>query len=37
MIKRVSILTLLGLVIGGVVGVLAAGFVEAVLWLNDLF
>jgi CIC family chloride channel protein len=37
MIKRVSILTLLGLVIGGVVGVLAVGFVEAVLWLNDLF
>lgn len=37
MIKRVSVLTLLGLVTGGVVGVLAVGFVEAVLWLNDLF
>jgi CIC family chloride channel protein len=37
MIRRVSILTLLGIVIGGVVGVLAVGFVEAVLWLNDLF
>lgn len=37
MIGRISILTLLGLVIGGVVGVLAVGFVEAVLWTNDLF
>lgn len=37
MIKQVSTLTVLGLVIGGVVGVLAVGFVEAVLWLNDLF
>jgi CIC family chloride channel protein len=36
MIKRVSTLTLLGLVVGGVVGVLAVGFVEAVLRLNDL-
>ena len=36
MIKRVSTLTLLGLSIGGVVGVMAVGFVEAVLWLNDL-
>lgn len=36
MIKRVSALTLLGLVVGGVVGLLAVGFVEAVLWLNDL-
>lgn len=35
MIKRVSILTLLGLVIGGVVGVLAVGFLEAVLWMNE--
>ncbi len=35
MIKRVTILTLLGLVIGGIVGMLAVGFVEAVLWLND--
>ena len=37
MIKRVSTLTLLGVVIGGVVGVVAVGFVESVLWLNDLF
>ena len=36
MIRRLSILTLLGLAIGGVVGVLAVGFVEVVLWLNDL-
>ncbi len=37
MIGRISTLTLLGLVIGGVVGALAVGFVEAVLWMNDLF
>ena len=37
MFKRVSMLTLLGLLIGSVVGVLSVGFVEAVLWLNDLF
>ena len=36
MIKRVSILTLLGIAVGGVVGVLAVAFVEAVLWLNDM-
>lgn len=36
MIKRVSVLTLLGLVVGVVVGLLAVGFVEAVLWSNDL-
>ena len=36
LIKRVTVLTLLGLVIGAVVGVLAVGFVEAVLWLNDV-
>lgn len=36
MIRRVSILTLLGLITGGVVGLLAVGFVDAVLWLNDL-
>ncbi|MDJ0655451.1 MAG: chloride channel protein [Xanthomonadales bacterium] len=37
MIRRITVLTLLGLVIGGVVGTIAVGFVEAVLWLNDLF
>jgi CIC family chloride channel protein len=37
MIGRISILTLLGLVIGGAVGALAVGFVEVVLWTNDLF
>ena len=37
MIKRVSMLTLLGLTVGGIVGMLAVAFVEAVLWLNDLF
>ena len=37
MIKRVSILTLLGLVVGGVVALLAVAFVEAVLWMNHLF
>ena len=37
MIKRISTLTLLGLVIGGVVGVVAVGSVESVLWLDDLF
>lgn len=37
MFKRVSVLTLLGLVIGSIVGVLAVGFVDAVLWMNDLF
>jgi len=37
MIRRVSTLTLLGLAIGGVAGVLAVWFVDAVLWLNDLF
>ena len=37
MFKRVSILTLLGLLIGGVVGVLSVLFVDAVLWFNDLF
>ena len=37
MIRRLSILTLLGIVVGGVVGVLAVGFVEGVLWLNDQF
>ncbi len=37
MISRISILTLLGLVIGVIVGVLAVSFVEVVLWLNDLF
>jgi CIC family chloride channel protein len=37
MIRRISTLALLGLVVGGVVGVLAVGFVEAVLWVNDLF
>jgi CIC family chloride channel protein len=35
MIKRITVLTSLGLIIGSVVGVLAVGFVEAVLWLND--
>lgn len=37
MIRRLSILTLLGIIVGGVVGVLAVGFVEGVLWLNDQF
>ena len=37
MIRRISILTLLGLVVGIGVGALAIGFVEAVLWLNDFF
>ena len=37
MIRRISILTVLGLVVGIVVGALAIGFVEAVLWLNDHF
>lgn len=35
MFKRISILTLLGLVIGGIVAVVAVGFVEAVFALND--
>ena len=37
MIRRIAILTLLGLVVGIGVGALAIGFVEAVLWLNDYF
>jgi CIC family chloride channel protein len=37
MIRRLSTLTFLGLVIGGVVGLLAVGFVETVLWLNQHF
>ncbi len=36
MIRRLSILTVFGLVIGVVVGALAVGFVELVLWLNDI-
>lgn len=36
LIKRITVLTLVGLVIGTAVGILAVGFVEAVLWLNDL-
>ncbi|MEJ2274401.1 MAG: chloride channel protein [Woeseiaceae bacterium] len=36
MIRRLSILTVFGLVIGIVVGTLAVGFVEAILWLNDM-
>lgn len=35
MFKRISILAVLGLVIGGVVAVVAVAFVEAVLALND--
>ena len=35
MIGRVSFLTLLGLAIGAIVGVLAVGFVEFVLWMNE--
>ena len=35
MFKRIAILAVLGLVIGGVVAVVAVGFVEAVLALND--
>ncbi|MDH3549873.1 MAG: chloride channel protein [Gammaproteobacteria bacterium] len=37
MIRRIAILTLLGLVVGIGVGALAIGFVEIVLWLNDHF
>ncbi len=37
MIRHLSILTLLGVVVGGLVGLLAIGFVEGVLWLNDQF
>jgi len=36
LIQRITVLTLLGLVIGAVVGVLAVGFVEAIVWLNDV-
>lgn len=32
---RISFLALLGLVVGAVVGVVAVGFVELVLWMND--
>lgn len=35
MFKRISILAVLGLVIGGIVAAVAVGFVEAVLALND--
>lgn len=35
MIGRISLLALLGLAIGAVVGVLAVGFVELVLWMNE--
>lgn len=34
MIRRISTLAFVGLAIGGIVGVMAVGFVEAVLWLN---
>lgn len=37
MIGRVSILALLGIVVGTLVGVFAVGFVELVVWLNDVF
>jgi len=37
MIKRMFVLTMVGLIIGGVVGVLAVVFVDAVLALNELF
>jgi len=37
MIRRILTLTLLGLVVGCVVGLLAVGFVEAILWLNRQF
>jgi CIC family chloride channel protein len=36
MIRRLSMLTVFGLVIGAVVGALAVGFVEAILWCNDV-
>ncbi len=36
MIRRISVLTLLGLVVGTAVGVLAVGFIQAVLSLNEL-
>ena len=35
MLKRISVLTALGLIIGAIVGVVAVGFVEIVLALND--
>ncbi|NND36024.1 MAG: chloride channel protein [Gammaproteobacteria bacterium] len=37
MIRRIWILTLLGIVVGGTVGLMAVGFVEGVLWLNVQF
>ena len=37
MIRRLLILTGLGVVVGGVVGLAAVGFVEGVLWLNGQF
>ena len=37
MFRTLSTLALVGLITGGVVGVLAVGFVEAVLWMNELF
>jgi CIC family chloride channel protein len=35
MFRTLSILALVGLIIGSIVGVLAVGFVEAVLWMNE--
>lgn len=35
-VRQIALLALLGLLAGSVVGVLAVGFVEAVLWLNDV-
>ena len=34
--RRIVIITFLGVAVGGVVAMLAVGFVEAILWLNDL-
>ena len=36
-VRRVVILTLVGLVVGVVAATVAVGFVEAVFWLNDFF
>ena len=35
MVKRITVLTLLGMVTGAIVGALAVGFVDAILFLND--
>ena len=35
MIRRITVLTLLGIITGALVGALAVGFVDAILWLSD--